>query len=139
MILLDTNVVSQLVRERPEERVLDWLAQHDLADLWLSVVTGAEMLTGVAYLPAGRRRDAQARGVHELLETVFDGRVLSFEAHAAIEYAGVMAARRRAGRPIGVPDAMIAAGALAARATLATRNTKDFEGLGLDLVDPWTA
>lgn len=139
MILLDTNVVSQLVREHPEERVLDWLAQHDLADLWLSVVTGAELLTGVAYLPAGRRRDAQARGVHELLETVFDGRVLSFEAHAAIEYAGVMAARRRAGRSIGVPDAMIAAGALAARATLATRNTKDFEGLGLELVDPWTA
>lgn len=139
MILLDTNVVSQLVREHPEERVLDWLAQHDLADLWLSVVTGAELLTGVAYLPAGRRRDAQARGVHELLETVFDGRVLSFEAHAAIEYAGVMAAGRRAGRPIAVPDAMIAAGALAARATLATRNTKDFDGLGLELVDPWTA
>jgi predicted nucleic acid-binding protein len=139
VILLDTNVVSQLVREHPDERVLEWLAQHDLADLWLSVVTGAELLTGVAYLPEGRRRDAQASGVHELLETVFEGRVLSFEAHAAIEYADVMAARRRAGRPISVPDAMIAAGALAARATLATRNTKDFEGLGLDLVDPWTA
>lgn len=137
MIVVDTNVVSELARPRPCPEVVSWFERQRLDGLYLSVVTGAEMLAGLLAMPEGHRRDRVEDCVIDILEHQFDGRVLAFDAHAAIEYATVLARRRAAGRPIATADAMIAAHALVGGAALATRNTRDFEGLGLELVDPW--
>lgn len=140
MILLDTNVLSEVMRARPEPRVLDWLDAQDAAAIWISAVTWAEIELGVASLPAGKRRDALAAAAHAMLRERFAQRCLAFDARAASHYARIVASRTRAGRPITVEDAQIAAIALSHDATLATRNGRDFSGIdGLDLVDPWQA
>lgn len=138
MIVLDTNVVSELMRPSPAAQVVAWVDQQRAADLWLTSVTVAELLAGVAVLPAGARKQRLATLVQTLLTDLFADRVLPFDATAATAYAGIVAARRRAGSPIGTADAFIAATCLAVGVErLVTRNTSDFIDTGVPLLDPW--
>jgi toxin FitB len=136
--LLDTNVLSELMREQPNQKVLAWFANQTVSQLLTSAVTHAEILTGVALLPAGKRRQAMALAASQIFEEDFEGRCIDFGGLAVAQYAMVKAERQLAGRPIDTADAQIAAIALASSLTLATRNTKDFEGInGLAVVNPW--
>ncbi len=139
MILLDTNVVSELMRPVPAAAVERWLAAKASSAVFLSAVTEAELRYGVAMLPEGKRRLALADALEALLQEDFRGRILAFDSAAAILYAEIAAGRRRAGRPISEADAQIAAIARSRGAGLATRNLADFAGCGIDLVDPWAA
>jgi len=135
--VLDTNVVSELMRDRPDAGVVDRLTQLDDSAWYLSAVTEAELRHGLALMPAGRRRSRLMAALQVLLAQEFAGRVLPFDAPAAVYYADAMAARGKAGRPLQVQDAMIAACCRVHGATLLTRNVRDFEGLDVPLVDPW--
>ena len=137
MILIDTNVVSELMRPAPEPAVLDWFGLQDPSILHLSAVSEAELRRGVAILPAGRRQDALRAAVDAMVAEDFAGRVLSFDSVAAVAFASVFAHRRAAGRPISFPDCQIAATARAHGAAVATRNVADFEGCGIEILDPW--
>jgi predicted nucleic acid-binding protein len=137
LIVVDTNVISELTRLSPMSEVLSWLDSLPAGDVATTAVTAAELLYGVARLPAGRRKSELAAAVRGLLRDDFQGRVLPFDEQAATEYADVVSRRERLGRAIGVPSAQIAAICRAVGATLATRNTDDFEGTGVGLVNPW--
>lgn len=138
MILLDTNVLSELMRPAPEPKVLQWLDCLSDADVWISAVTVAEIRLGIALLPGGRRRESLAELAEAMFQEEFADRCLPFDFPAAHEYASIVAARSRQGRPISVEDAQIAAISRAAGLTLATRNVKDFVDIaGLDLLNPW--
>jgi toxin FitB len=137
MILLDTNVISELMRPEPAQAVLDWFGQHDAAELFISAVTEAELRAGVAYLPKGQRRDRLQLAIDAMIDQDFQGRVLPFDTIAARPYAEIAARRRAAGRPIAEADCQIAAIARASDAPVATRNGKDFEGCGIGLINPW--
>lgn len=137
MIVLDTNVLSEVFRPRPEPRVLAWLEGLP-DDVAITSITLAELLAGVRRLPDGRRRVALERAIGEALEPYRDSRaLLAFDEAAAEEYANVYVARERAGLPISTADAQIAAICRVHRATCATRNTKDFAHTGVTLIDPW--
>lgn len=138
MIVLDTNVVSEVIGARPDARVVEWLDAQTAGGVYLTAVTVGELAYGVARLPQGRRRDRIADAVDDLVGRYFRGRVLGYDVAAARHYGALCAAREAIGRPISVADAQIAAICLAHRAALATRNTKDFWDLGIELVDPWT-
>jgi predicted nucleic acid-binding protein len=136
VIILDTCVVSELLRVDPDTQVLRWYeAESD--DMVLSAVTAAELLAGVEALPEGRRRTRLARLIDEVIER-FGGRAPVFDITAARAYGRIIGERRGAGRPISVADAMIAAICEVHSAALATRNIKDFQGLDLRLVNPWS-
>ncbi len=136
--LLDTNLLSELMRERPAGEVLEWFARNDRATMHTSTITQAEILTGIALLPAGKRRTALAHAAEAMFEQDFSGRCLAFDAAAAQSYALVVAQRTRSGQPISTEDAQIAAIALANSLTIATRNTKDFDQIDrLAVVNPW--
>lgn len=137
MILLDTNVISELMRAEPAQAVLHWFGRHDAADFFISAITEAELRTGVSILPEGRRRVQLQLAIDAMIDQDFQGRVLPFDSTAAKAYADVAAQRRAAGRPITEADCQIAAIARAAGASVATRNGKDFEGCGIDLINPW--
>ena len=139
MRLLDTNVVSELMKAAPNAGVLAWVDGLSRAELFVASITQAELLYGVALLPPGRRRDDVARAVDAVFSELFREHVLPFDSAAASAYAEIGAARRRAGRPISAFDAAIAAIARSRGAALATRNTADFEGCGVDVIDPWKA
>jgi len=135
MIALDTNVISELMRAQPDQRVLDWLDGLPPGDVAVTSVTVAELLYGIARLPAGKKRTGVEKAIAKTLED--DIFVLPFDDAAAVDYATLVAALELRGRRIGMADAMIAATCMAAGATLATRNLKDFAGLGIALHDPW--
>ncbi len=137
MIVLDTNVVSELLRPVPARQVVDWLALQDGATVYFTAVGEAELRHGVAMLPAGRRRAALSKAIEGLLEEDFRNRVLSFDRAAACAYADIAADRRVAGRPISQFDCQIAAVARANHAAVATRNVGDFAGCGIQVIDPW--
>ena len=137
MILLDTNVISELMRVEPARIVLDWFGQHDATDLFISAVTEAELRTGVAILPNGQRRDRLQLAIDAMIDQDFQGRVLPFDSLAARAYAEIAAQRRAAGRPIAEADCQIAAIARATNAPVATRNGKDFDGCGVRVINPW--
>ena len=138
MIILDTNVVSELLRPVPDARVVAWLEAQSPNDLFLTAVTEAELRWGVAALPNGKRKTGLAETVDAMLREDFNGRVLPFDSRAASEYAAVMAARRVIGKPISQFDAQIAAIARAYGAkVLATRNVTDFANIDLKLINPW--
>jgi predicted nucleic acid-binding protein len=137
VIVLDTNVLSELARTRPDERVVAWLDSLAEAEVATTAITAAELRYGVARLPTGHRKDELAEAVRVTLDEDFADRALSFDAAAAEEYASVVAARERIGRPVSVQDAQIAAICRVLSATLATRNTSDFEDTGIGLLDPW--
>ena len=135
--LLDTNVLSELLRARPEPAVLAWFAAQAPDSLAVSAVTQAEMLLGARLLPAGQRRQQLQQALEAMFREDFGGRVLPFDTAAAADYADVVHARRNAGRPISQFDAQIAAIALCRGVGLATRNVADFEGCGLVVGNPW--
>ena len=135
--LLDTNVLSELLRARPEPAVLAWFAAQAPDSLAVSAVTQAEMLLGARLLPAGQRRQQLQQALEAMFREDFGGRVLPFDTAAAADYAEVVHARRNAGRPISQFDAQIAAIALSRSVGLATRNVADFEGCGLVVDNPW--
>ncbi len=137
MILLDTNVISETMRPHPAPVVVAWLDARPPLDLWLAAPVLAELSYGIERLPVSRRREALQEALREMEAGLFAGRVLPFDAEAARCYGAIVATREQAGRPIAVMDAMIAAITRAHGARLATRNLADFEGLGLDCVDPF--
>ena len=136
-VLLDTNVLSELLRPLPNPAVEGWVAGHEAADLHFSAVGEAELRYGVALLPAGRRRDVLALAVEAILREDFEDRVLPFDSRAAREYADIAAYRRTAGRPVAPADCQIAAIARSRDMTVATRNIRDFADMEIELVDPW--
>ena len=135
--LIDTNVLSELLRARPAPAVLAWFAAQAPESLYLSAVTQAEMLFGARLLPAGRRREQLQQAMQAMFRDDFGSRLLPFDAAAAQACAEVAARRRQAGRPISQFDAQIAATAISRDCGLATRNTADFDGCGLLLHNPW--
>ena len=137
MIVLDTNVVSELMRGTPDRQVVAWVAGQPAAGLFTTSITQAEILHGIMLLPAGKRRTAIAQAAEAMFDEDFDGRVLAFGSEAAQPYAQIATARRRSGRPIAHFDAQIAAIAYAAGASVATRNTADFDGCGVRVMNPW--
>ncbi len=139
MILLDTNVVSEMLRARPEPAVATWLGEQPAASIVLCSISEAELRLGVALLPRGTRRDALGAEIEGLINEDFRGRILPFDSAAASEFAEIVATRRRAGRPISTADAQIAAIARSRGALIATRNIDDFAGIGVDVVNPWSA
>lgn len=139
MIILDTNVASELHRPCPIEAVMQWLDAQPWQQLAITAITAAELRAGIALLPDGKRRQTLSMMIETFIEHDFGGAVFSFEHRASRYYAEILAVRRSEGRPISAPDAQIAAIGMSYDATLATRNTKDFEGLGLNLVNPFIA
>ena len=137
MIILDTNVLSELMRPTPAASVVEWTSSQAAASLYTTSITQAEILHGIMLLPSGRRRTSLEAAATALFDEDFEGRILGFGSDAAPLYARIAAGRRRAGRPISHFDAQIAAIARSAGAAVATRNVEDFEGCGVDVVDPW--
>lgn len=139
MILVDTNVISELMRTEPSPLVLSWFDTQDPSALFLSAITEAELRTGVSILPTGQRRERLMAAIDAVIDEDFADRVLPFDSQAAKAYAGIAATRRAAGRPIADADCQIAAIALGLGAGIATRNVKDFEGCGVTVINPWDA
>ena len=137
MILLDTNVVSELIRPNPDPKVEAWLAKQYSANVFLPVISEAELRYGVAILPGGMRRDRLAAEIEGMLREDFAGRILTFDSESARAYAVIAADRRDAGLPIHHADCQIAATARARGAKIATRNMADFHGCGVDVINPW--
>lgn len=137
MIILDTNVVSELMKAAPAERVLGWIAAQPASALYTTSITEAEILHGLALLPTGKRRNALESAAEAMLREDFAGRILPFGSDAAHAYARIAADRRRASRPISHFDAQIAAIARSAGAAIATRNVKDYDRCGVKILNPW--
>lgn len=139
MIIVDTNVLSELLRPAPEPKVAQWLSTQDGLSIYLTAISEAELRYGLAIMENGKRRAALIDAVDRILREDLAGRILPFDSKAAISYATIAAARRASGRPISQADCQIAAIAHARGARVATRNTPDFEGCEIDLINPWTA
>jgi hypothetical protein len=137
MILLDTNVISELMRPRPNPTVEDWIGLYAATDFYISAITEAELRYGVEAMPQGSRQRQLQAALAGMLEEDFVGRILPFDSAAAIAYATIATERRRAGRPISQMDAQIASIARSKGAPLATRNATDFNGCGITVVNPW--
>ena len=139
MFILDTNVISELMRPQPDPAVFARVAAQPRDALFTTSVSEAEVFHGIGVMPEGRRRDGLAASAEALFAEEFAGRVLPFAGTAARRYGEIITGRLSVGKPISSFDALIAAIALAAGARMVTRNTRDFEGCGLTLIDPWTA
>ena len=137
MILLDTNVISELIRPSPDSSVRQFLRGQAPEELFTSAVCEAEIRYGLARMPGGRRRDDLAARIIAFLRDAFPDRTVPFDSACATHYGDIRAAREAAGRPVTVEDAMIAATVRAFGAVLATRNSSDFEGTGIMVVNPW--
>jgi predicted nucleic acid-binding protein len=135
VIVLDTNVLSEPLRERPDDGVLAWLSSVD-SDVTATAVSIGELLVGARRLPQGRRRDGLLAAI-DGIATSFEDQVLPYDLGASRRYAAMQADRRSAGRPLSTEDGMIAAICAENEATLATRNVRDFDGLGVVLINPW--
>ena len=139
VVLLDTNVISELIRKSPAPVVEEWVAGQPLEDLFFSAVGEAELRYGAAILPAGRRRETLVSDIETMLLDAFADRVLPFDSEAAPAYAEIAATRRSAGRPVAPADCQIAAIARSRNMAVATRNVRDFEDMGIEIIDPWVA
>ena len=137
MIVVDTNVVSELLRSSPQQDVFSWWNSQIPSDLYVTVITETELRYGAAILPAGRRKRNLLVGIEYMLTDYFDGRVLALDVPAAREYARMLAHRRSVGRSLPVQDGMIAAIAYSNGATVATRNVPDFTDCGVTVINPW--
>jgi predicted nucleic acid-binding protein len=137
VIILDTNVLSEFMRVAPSPVVMDWVGQQEASELFVTTITQAEVYYGLALLSVGKRRGDLERAARLMFEQDFEGRILTFDSAAAVEYAVVASLRRQVGKPIALADAQIAAIALANNAMLATRNISDFVDCQLILVNPW--
>ena len=137
MTILDTNVLSVVMRREPAPAVLRWLDLQPAQSVWITTITLFESRLGLALLPPGQRRESLAQAFDQLLAIDLENRVLPFDAAAAAQAALLAADRQRNGRPVDIRDTQIAGIAQARRATLATRNLRHFEGLTVAVVDPW--
>ena len=137
MIVLDTNVLSELMRPSPAAQIVEWVSRQAASTLYLTTISEAELRYGVAILPAGRRRDGLLAGIEGMLREDFAGRIIPFDREAALAYAEIAAGRRASGHPINHADCQIAAIARAIGAAVATRDEAVFEGCGIDVVNPW--
>ncbi|HYM77362.1 MAG TPA: type II toxin-antitoxin system VapC family toxin [Candidatus Dormibacteraeota bacterium] len=137
MIILDTNVVSELMRPAPERRVLHWFTSQSAEDVHITAITMAEILYAIELISSGRRRDVVRAGADKMFGDVFADRILTFEDRAARAFSQIASSRRRQAKPMSGVDAQIAAIARVHGATLATRNPYVFEGCGVKLVNPW--
>jgi toxin FitB len=139
MIVLDTNVVSELMRPAPSDGVIGWVDQQSATSCHITAITLAELLYGVARLADGRRKAELADLIEAMVADDLDHRVLAFDETAAVHYADIVTQRERAGRPISAADAQIAATCRSHGAVLATRNVADFVDTGIAIVNPWEA
>ena len=139
MIILDTNVLSALMRTVPDAAVITWLDRQPADSVWVTSITVFETRFGLALLPSGKRRIGLERAFYRVLDEDLGNRVLDFDAAAAAAAARLAAERQHAGRVADLRDTLIAGIAQARRATIATRNVTHFEGLDVPLVDPWTS
>lgn len=139
MIILDTDVLSELMRANPDENVLAWLDVQNMQDLQTTAITVGELFHGVARLPHGQRKSALRGAIESMLEGELAGKILPFDDNSARRYAMLVAEREAQGLPISSADAQIAAICHSRDAALATRNCKDFEGTGVLVINPWTA
>jgi toxin FitB len=137
MIILDTNVLSELMRPEPTAQVVSWVAERPLSQLCTTAITEAEIFYGIELLSKGKRRDALLAAAEVMFSEDFTGRVFAFDSDAARVFANIASHRRSLGHPISHPDAQIAAIARVRKAVLATRNFDDFADCGVDLIDPW--
>ena len=138
MILLDTNVVSALMRDVPDRSVSDWLDQQPEYSIWTTSVTVFEIRTGLQVMPAGKKRSFLSEAFERLLDEI-DHRISVFDEEAARQAANLTASRQKKGRPVELRDTMIAGIVLASKASLATRNTAHFSDLPATIIDPWAA
>ncbi|OCW57529.1 type II toxin-antitoxin system VapC family toxin [Hoeflea olei] len=136
-MILDTNVISEIMRPVPDPRVVAWFGETAGEQRYVTAITEAELLFGIALMPAGKRRDDSAAAIARVLGVEMGSPALPFESGDAPFFAGVMSTRQRAGRPVSVVDAQIAAIALRRGLPVVTRNTRDFEGCGVTLINPW--
>lgn len=139
MIVLDTNVLSEVLRPAPEPKVLAWLGSQPRSSLFTTAVTRAEIFYGVRVMPAGQRKQRLWEATVAIFNEDFAGQVLNFDGDAADAYAAIAASRKGDGKPISQLDAMIVATTRSRGASLATRHGKDFADCGVDIVDPWKA
>lgn len=139
MIVLDTNVISELMRATPDPKVRAWIAEQPMAGVFTTTLTQAEIFYGLALLPEGRKREALTAAAQPMFEVDLAGRVLPFDTEAAAAYPDIAAGRRKSGQPISQIDAQIAAIVHSRGARLATRNVADFADCGITVVNPWGA
>ena len=139
MIILDTNVLSEPVQPKPDSNVLRWFESQDPKFLYTTSITEAEALYGIARMPPGKRRTIIEEAMQALFNRNFLNRILPFDRAAASEFAEIVATRLGMGLPIGTMDAQIAAIARSRGAAVATRNIRDFEHCGIEIINPWTA
>lgn len=137
MIIVDTNVLSELMRPQPDAFVVSWFGRQFEHELFVTSITQAEIMLGVALLPSGKRQEALLTVVDDMFNLDFADRILAFDSSVVSAYVRIVSHRKQAGRPISQFDAQIAAITAACDAVLATRNTKDFEDCGIALVNPW--
>jgi predicted nucleic acid-binding protein len=137
MLMLDTNILSVMMSAEPIRKVADWIVVQPSEELFTASVCQAEILSGIAILPAGRRRADLELAAFAMFSDDFQGRVLPFDAEAAAASAEMFTVRRKAGRPFGTIDLMLAAIARVRGASIVTRNVADFEGVGLTIINPW--
>ena len=137
MILVDTNVLSELMKPEPNEGIIEWMDSVEHHELGITSVTVAEILYGIAALSEGKRKQRLLEAARAMVDEDFDGRIFAFDEQAAVEYADIVIRREKSGRPISMPDAQIAAICRAGNCELATRNTKVFEGTGIELINPF--
>lgn len=136
-VLLDTNVVSELIRKSPDPAVEAWVSGHVLEDLYFSAIGEAELRYGAAILPAGRRRETLVSEIEGMLRDAFGDRVLPFDSNAAREFAEIAAKRRSIGRRMAPADCQIAAIARSLNVAVATRNVRDFDDINVEVINPW--
>ena len=139
MLVLDTNMLSEIMRPEPEGKVADWIVRQPSEELFTAAVCQAEILSGLAVMPGGRRRADLEEAARAMFADDFDGRILPYDTQAAAAFAEIFAARRKAGRPSGTIDLMLAAIARVRGASVVTRNLADFEGVGVAIINPWNA
>ena len=137
MIILDTNVISELLRPSPQAKVVSWVAAQNSTEVYLTTIIEAELRYGVAILKKGKRRKVLEAAIESILQEDFQGRILGFDSLAAKAYAVIAAERRAVGRTISTPDCQIAAIGRARKAAIATRNVKDFAESGIFVINPW--
>mgnify|MGYP001026574178 CR=1 FL=1 len=137
MIILDTNVISELMRTGPQRAVVEWLDRQPPESIWITSITVFESRFGLALLPKGRRRTALEKAFSQLIAEDLENRILNFDDAAAGAAAAIAAQRQKSGRPVDIRDTQIAGIVLARNAALATRNMRHFEDLSVPLIDPW--
>ena len=137
IVVLDTNVMSELMRDNPNHKVVDWFDAQHINILSITTITQAEILTGIELLPDGKRKYNLFELADYYFSSIFIGRIFVFDSIAASAYAEIYAQRQTQGKPISHADCQIAAIARSQEASIATRNITDFEGVGVELINPW--